>query len=894
MTFFLQQRDFLTFVPLFSFILCSIETVVLNGEEGKERRWLSFLAFFSIQALSLAWRLGSAAISGGHGDIVAPALQALAFSSLLAFATPANATVRRKWIMVSASLLLFGACVAAGAVFGPLVSTVLTLVLLVLPGLAFAIRFVLRDPAVRDPGRPWLVAFAVSLGALAVARVGATLSTTLFEGRGGDGLLLFLGLVPLALAVTLSLHQWRSFERENRRFGRRLTRVAIYGSFVSLPLIVVLGAFLTEGLGRRAEADLRSEYESSTEITRTAIEARIAEIDKDVGLLASSPLTRRFVARRSRAGRGELADRLDQYSAALDADCWVVDRDGAPIASSLAAPIGSEGDFRAAAWFRDAVAGGRGRQFMVDPESRARRYYSSVPVWDPVEGIVGVVVAARAVEPMMPAVPAEEVSFLVDPAGFILSSSDRPLLFHLLWPSHGATSDVVPPSQARARVEDHPVLSAKPAAGDHVGWEGREFMVTRSFLSIPGWSIVQLGSLHEFRQYRLAGILGTLIFVLVVAAFSATGQLSLLSETRVERAAALYRALVEGAPDWISIVAAGGRFIFTNAAGRQNLGISTAGGGEGRIETVIGPHNVAALAAQVEVALQGSVVSVETALPTADGDVKVWRFTLVPLREEGRTDRVILIGNDVSEARRAQARLVRAERLAALGTLATGIAHHFNNINAVALGYLELAAREKGTGDTVKGYLAKIEAALRRSVDITARLVPLGAPARAELSPVSLGDCVRAVVRAMEAEARVEQTGLRLSLGETPPVAVNLAQLEFVVRELVVNALHAVLGKAGALVVVETGTSGEEAYVRVRDNGVGIAADRLSSLFTPFFSGKGEHAPSDSSQARVRGVGLSLSVAHAMVVSWAGRIDAESGEGTGSTFTVWLPRAAGG
>jgi PAS domain S-box-containing protein len=897
MTFVFQQRDFLSFVPLFSFILCSVESVVLNMEEKKERRWLSFLAFFSIQALSLGWRLISAAASAGGGSaFVAPALQALSFSSLLAFATPGNATARRKWIMVAASLFLVAVCIAAGALQGPGISSLLALLLLVIPGVFFAIRFVLRDPAVRDPGRPWLVAFAASLAAFAVARVATSLSTTLLDGWGVDGFLLGLNLVSLALAATLSLHQWRSFERENHRFGRRLTRVAIYGSFVSLPIILVAGGFLTDMLGGRAEADLRSEYESSTEITRTAIESRIAEIDRDTDLLATSPLTRRLVARRDRASLDELVGRLDQYAAALDMDCWVVDRGGAVIASSRAAPIGSEGDFRSATWFTDAMAGSHGRQFTVDPESRARRYYSSAPLWDPVEGITGVVVAAHSVEPLMPAVAAEEVSFLVDQAGFVLFSSEQPLLFHLLWPSGGKVSGVVPASQARALVESNPVLNAKPLMGDHVRWQGREFMVTRSFLSVPGWSVVQFGSLHEFRQYRLAGILGTLVVVLVVAAFSAAGQLSLLGEARVERAAALYRVLIEGAPDWVSIVAAGGRFLFTNTGGRQGLGIPAADGrdgGDGRVEAVIGAENISALAGQVEVALRGNVVSVETALPAADGEVKVWRLTLVPLREDERTDRVILIGNDVSEARRAQAQLVRVERLAALGTLATGIAHHFNNINMVALGYLELATRETAPGELLRGYLENIEVALRRSVDITARLLPLGAPGRAELSPVSLGECVQDVVHAMEAEARAEQTGLHLSLGETPPVAVNREQLEFVVRELIGNARHAVLGREGARVLVETGTRGEEAYLRVQDNGVGIAPDRLSSLFTPFFSGKGEHAPPDSSQARVRGVGLSLSVAHAIVASWAGRIDAESGEGTGSTFTVWLPRAPG-
>ncbi len=83
-------------------------------------------------------------------------------------------------------------------------------------------------------------------------------------------------------------------------------------------------------------------------------------------------------------------------------------------------------------------------------------------------------------------------------------------------------------------------------------------------------------------------------------------------------------------------------------------------------------------------------------------------------------------------------------------------------------------------------------------------------------------------------------------------------------------------------------------WAAVKTGGMeGIPRTALSGLFTPFFSGKGEHAPPDSSQTRVRGVGLSLAVAHAIVAGCGGRIDVESEEGAGSTFTVRLPPAGG-
>ena len=91
-----------------------------------------------------------------------------------------------------------------------------------------------------------------------------------------------------------------------------------------------------------------------------------------------------------------------------------------------------------------------------------------------------------------------------------------------------------------------------------------------------------------------------------------------------------------------------------------------------------------------------------------------------------------------------------------------------------------------------------------------------------------------------------------------------------------------------------TGKKDAEVFLRVEDTGIGIARDKITSLFTPFFSQKGEHAQPQSPQARVRGVGLSLAVLHSIVTGRAGWIDVRSDPGVGSTFTVWLPAARGG
>jgi C4-dicarboxylate-specific signal transduction histidine kinase len=114
--------------------------------------------------------------------------------------------------------------------------------------------------------------------------------------------------------------------------------------------------------------------------------------------------------------------------------------------------------------------------------------------------------------------------------------------------------------------------------------------------------------------------------------------------------------------------------------------------------------------------------------------------------------------------------------------------------------------------------------------------------------------------------------------------------LSFVVEALLVNAWHATLGQTLRRIRVSTGSMEGETFLRVEDSGIGIAREKLSSLFTPFFTEKGEHAAPHSPQAQVRGVGLSLAVAHSMVSARGGRIEIQSEPMAGACFTVWLPR----
>jgi PAS domain S-box-containing protein len=874
------QGDFLVFVQVFSFILCGLESIILHREEGAKRRWLLFFGFFLLQGVEALWVLIAPAIPQDvRSPLIGPFVRSLALGTLIGFVTLFGARTRRELLTLALTIVVILALFAIGLAGGASLSSFLSQLLLGVVGAVFAVRFLITDTALRGEKRPWLVGFIVSFALLLGVELAQAAARLFGVAILAQRVPFPLTVLSFALALTLSLHELRSFARLNRGFGRAGTRAAIFLAFMLLPLILFLGWLAASKLGDRSESELRAEYQTSAVVVQTAIEVQTGELDRDVLILSGSRDPSLFLTHRDQASLALVQDTLDRYAGAISGECYLLDGNGYVVAASQDAPHFFVATRHAdAQWFADARGGGAGRYFSVDLGVHVRGYFASSPVWDPAAGIVGVALIVRNLVTLLPQVPAGRDVFLADQSGMVVFASMPNLFFRALWPQPGAA-----PSR------EAPLLPSKPATGETVPWNGSRYIATRVFLSVPGMSIVYLGPIDEVFLYRLAGWLATILVTLLTAVFSAASQMSLLDEARVERSESLYRDLVEGTPDWISIVDAAGRFLFTNRAGRESLGITEERIPDGRIEGILGPKSLALMKGRIEVATRGSVVAFEESLPAAGGERRKWHIILVPLQRSEGGAAAILIAHDVTEARRIEARLVRAERMAALGTLAAGVAHQFNNINAVAMGYLEIMEAEPDLPDKWRRYLGSVREALRRSVEITSRLLPLAAREKGQDTEVQLPDTVRGVLPSLQADLEREGVAVELDLGAAPLASLSRDQMEFVILTLMVNAWHAVIGKTERRIQVSTGASDGLVFLRVRDTGIGIASDKLSSLFTPFFSEKGEHAEPQSPMARVRGVGLSLAVAHSIVTGSEGRIDVESALGVGTTFTVWLP-----
>lgn len=246
---------------------------------------------------------------------------------------------------------------------------------------------------------------------------------------------------------------------------------------------------------------------------------------------------------------------------------------------------------------------------------------------------------------------------------------------------------------------------------------------------------------------------------------------------------------------------------------------------------------------------------------------------------------------DITGKRRMEARINRARRLESLAVLAGGIAHQFNNINTVVKGYIDLLQRD---GNLKEGHAVFAQAAARgiqRAIIITDRLLALTDTTSAGLDLVRLEDVARSQWARLEARGTAEKAACSLDLGESAPVRIEGKRLETAVSALFENALDALSGRPVRSIAIRSGNLDGEAFLEVSDTGCGIPAGDMDRLFTPFYTAKGEWAPSGSPQEKLRGVGLSLAIAHATISDFGGRIEVESSPGIGSTFRIRLPAA---
>jgi len=243
---------------------------------------------------------------------------------------------------------------------------------------------------------------------------------------------------------------------------------------------------------------------------------------------------------------------------------------------------------------------------------------------------------------------------------------------------------------------------------------------------------------------------------------------------------------------------------------------------------------------------------------------------------------------------RSQQDLLRSERMATIGRMAAGVAHEYNNLNAVVLAGLERLHKHIDADPSAHQLIGRILGALERSRRIGESLMTLGRPQESVMTVVNLRPQVADTLVLLELRARRLGATLRMEGPDTPcMVRIDTTDLHQVLSNLVVNALHAVHRATDPTVTVRLEASDGWVTLKVSDNGVGIPPEDMSRLFQPFFTRKGAQDRNELFPVTIEGTGLGLSVCQVLVERVGGELNISSRVGLGTTVTVKLPMAIG-
>jgi PAS domain S-box-containing protein len=340
--------------------------------------------------------------------------------------------------------------------------------------------------------------------------------------------------------------------------------------------------------------------------------------------------------------------------------------------------------------------------------------------------------------------------------------------------------------------------------------------------------------------------------------------------------------ILESARESIYAVDPDGNFKWCNTATLKGLGYNRSNFIGLPLLTMVYEADRDLVREKLQAALTGSPQTYEMRYYSHDGQLRYARVDNSPLVVEGRTTGVLGIARDITEQKEERERAARADKLRALGQLASGVAHDFNNSLAAILGRAQLLRRQIDDPALVRNLdiiqtAAEDAAATVRRIQTFARK---SAVKEFELVDVAnlLNDAIEITRTRWQNEARIRglEYDVKLDTGNGHYTYGSASELREVFVNLIVNAVDA-MPRGGRLLISCRRLDGR-LQLRFSDNGMGMPEDVRQKIFEPFFSTKGAH-----------GTGLGLSVSYSIIERHSGSISVVSEPGNGTSFTIDLP-----
>jgi PAS domain S-box-containing protein len=478
---------------------------------------------------------------------------------------------------------------------------------------------------------------------------------------------------------------------------------------------------------------------------------------------------------------------------------------------------------------------------------------------------------------------------------------------------------IAPDAIAITRMTDGMIMDVNPSFKEFWGWE-RDEVIGRTAYELDFWvdradrermaAELEAGSdvlYREFRFRRKGGSVRTGVFsargigiadeqciLLIMRDISEQKEAEEKSRLSEEKFSKIFMTT----PDCIAITRmSDGRIIDVNPSFKEFWGWDR---GEviGRTSLEIGfwvdPADRASMVKDLEAG--SDVLHRELSFRHKDGSLRTGIYSARRILIGGE-DTLIFVMQDITdrirleeERRKLEAQLYQSQKMDAIGQLAGGVAHDFNNILMSIGGNASLVIMDYTPDHPHYKRLSRIEESVERGANLTRQLLGFARGGKYEVKALSVNDLVRSSARFFMETRKEIEADFEL-LGEAYTVEGDAGQLEQALLNIYINAGQA-MPQGGRLHITTTNLTFQEKeagrfevkpgdYVRISisDTGVGMDKDTLKRIFEPFFTTKAEQG----------GTGLGLASAYGIIRNHGGVINAYSEPGRGSTFNIYLP-----
>lgn len=256
---------------------------------------------------------------------------------------------------------------------------------------------------------------------------------------------------------------------------------------------------------------------------------------------------------------------------------------------------------------------------------------------------------------------------------------------------------------------------------------------------------------------------------------------------------------------------------------------------------------------------------------------------------------LIAVGTDLSERKKIEDQLRQAQKMEAIGTLAGGVAHDFNNILSAIFGYTDLARLEAAGNERLRDHLTGIIKAAQRARELVSQILAFSRKTRSEKHPLQLSPIVKETLKLLRSTLP-STIDIRQRIDSEHTIFADPTEIHQVVMNLCTNAYHAMEGTGGILTVSlyervvsspvnlsgTTVTPGVYVQLTIEDTGIGMSDTTRQKIFEPYFTTKDPGT----------GTGLGLAVVHGIVSGHNGYITVSSSPGQGTAFNVLFPVVA--